>query len=237
MTQTRSKGPNGLPEVALARVVDNQYNPRDFDSQAERRALDQLIASIRSVGLLNPPVLYQIKDSRYLAPISGHRRIHAMRQLGFEATRYIPTSWLGLPAAMTDKEALRYILADQDVTKPYRPLAKMRVAWEADALDLELEAFDTPFWRQRRYVVEHAPGWLKDAILQKQIGIADSFEILRFALEHMRDETWIALIAKARMERRIADRDELRRVMKQAKADPVFAAALRDRLALREAAG
>jgi ParB-like chromosome segregation protein Spo0J len=71
------------PPVELTRLAIDAINPRDERYRiTTARALDPLIASIRRVGLLVPPLVRP--EDEGLAVVSGFRRIEACRRLGWE---------------------------------------------------------------------------------------------------------------------------------------------------------
>lgn len=65
-----------LKEVPLAQIVVNPYQPRhDFKSEE----LDELAQSIKTVGLLHPPLVRPLPQSECYEIISGERRYRAAK--------------------------------------------------------------------------------------------------------------------------------------------------------------
>lgn len=68
-----------LEEIELSWLKDNPYQPRQ---KMDETALVELMDSIRSVGLLQPPLVARQEDS--FSIIAGHRRVEACRRLGLQ---------------------------------------------------------------------------------------------------------------------------------------------------------
>lgn len=64
--------------LEIEQILANRYQPRQAWEEEE---LDSLAASIRSVGLIHPPIVRPIGDGRYEL-IAGERRLRACRRLG-----------------------------------------------------------------------------------------------------------------------------------------------------------
>ncbi len=71
---------SGVREVALALIVPNPRQPRRHFSPSE---LEDLIASIKEHGLLQPLVVTELPDGRYEL-IAGERRLRASTMLGLK---------------------------------------------------------------------------------------------------------------------------------------------------------
>lgn len=69
-----------LREVPIENIIANPYQPRQALEEDE---LDSLAASIRSVGLIHPPIVRQTGDERYEL-IAGERRFRACVRLGMQ---------------------------------------------------------------------------------------------------------------------------------------------------------
>ena len=73
-------GERGLREVPLAVIVPNPHQPRlAFDPTA----LDELAASMREHGVLQPPVVMQLPNGDYQL-IAGERRVRAAKLAGLD---------------------------------------------------------------------------------------------------------------------------------------------------------
>lgn len=65
-------------EVELESLVQNAYQPRE---SMDEEALEELSASINSLGLLHPPLVALEKEGTYRI-LTGHRRVAACARLG-----------------------------------------------------------------------------------------------------------------------------------------------------------
>jgi ParB/RepB/Spo0J family partition protein len=90
---------DNFPSPAQRSVRLNEISFVDFLSDAD----EQLIESVRLLGVLQPVILQEQADGRYF-PVAGRRRINAARQAGLEfvpALIYPSTMQLPLRSAMT----------------------------------------------------------------------------------------------------------------------------------------
>lgn len=69
-----------LQKVDLSLVLSNPHQPRKVFRKEE---LEELAASIRSLGLLQPPVVRQQKGTSFYEIVSGERRTAAVKLLGW----------------------------------------------------------------------------------------------------------------------------------------------------------
>src|SRR5215831_17585604 len=100
-----------LEEVAIGAITPNPRQPRQtFDETA----LDELAASIREVGLLQPVVVRQVMPGRYEL-IMGERRWRACQRAGLE---HIPAIVRGT----TDEDLLREALMENLHREQLNPL-------------------------------------------------------------------------------------------------------------------
>lgn len=191
-----------LVRIKLLKILENPYNPRDFEEPRERRALNKLISSIQQVGLLTPLTVHVLKDGNgYYGLIAGHRRRRALLELGWEwAWCYV------LDKPMTFKEALPLILHDQDFTRPYTAQQKVAVALRGDTCGLQSAA-----WKMREYLAKHSPDWLKELVLQRKIGVSEAYEALRYCKGN---EDVLRMLVEARIRGVFPRRHEMREWMK-----------------------
>ena len=84
-----TSGSSSLNEILLSKIEPNPNQPRTvFDEET----LDELAASIRSFGLIQPITLKEISDDRYMI-ICGERRYRAALMVGLECIpAYIKTA-------------------------------------------------------------------------------------------------------------------------------------------------
>lgn len=68
-------------EIEIGQIVVNPYQPRKQFSQDE---LEELAASLRSVGLIHPPVVRPAQEENKYEIISGERRFRAAQLAGFQ---------------------------------------------------------------------------------------------------------------------------------------------------------
>ncbi len=68
-----------MPDIALTKIISNSLNPR---LQLEESALEELIASIREVGVLEPIVVRPFKNSYQI--VVGERRYRAAMKAGLQ---------------------------------------------------------------------------------------------------------------------------------------------------------
>ena len=77
-------------EVAISAISPNPRQPRTHFDQI---ALDELIASIKEIGILQPPVVRQTKPGKYEL-IMGERRFRAAKAAGLTTIPAIKRSRL-----------------------------------------------------------------------------------------------------------------------------------------------
>lgn len=78
---TQETAPTSISEVEMELIHANPAQPRhDFDEQA----LDDLAASIKSIGIIQPITLRQEEDGSYMI-IAGERRFRAAQRAGLES--------------------------------------------------------------------------------------------------------------------------------------------------------
>lgn len=79
--EVRTQGSSNLSEIPLAQIEPNPNQPRrEFDEQA----LQELAASIREIGIIQPVTLRQVAPDRYQI-IAGERRWRASQLAGLTA--------------------------------------------------------------------------------------------------------------------------------------------------------
>ena len=111
-TETEKVDPAEIKEIALGDIIPNQFQPRrEFDQEA----LDDLTASIKAQGVLQP-VLVRPKDGgKGYELIAGERRFRASKQAG-KAT--IPA----LVREMTDQQSLAIALIENLQREDLNPI-------------------------------------------------------------------------------------------------------------------
>lgn len=98
-------------EVDINLVIPNSKQPRTYFDETE---LQELAASIKEVGVLQPPVVREISDGRYEL-IMGERRLRAAKLAGLKT---IPV----ILRASTDNEMLREALLENIHRSQLNPL-------------------------------------------------------------------------------------------------------------------
>ena len=89
MDDLKTNGSSSINEIELSKIQPNPDQPR---SVFEQEALEELAASIRSMGVIQPITLKEIGDEQYLI-ISGERRYRAAQMAGLERIpAYIKTA-------------------------------------------------------------------------------------------------------------------------------------------------
>ena len=89
MDDLKTSGSSSINEIELSKIQPNPEQPR---SVFEQEALEELAASIRSMGVIQPITLKEIGDEQYLI-ISGERRYRAALMAGLERIpAYIKTA-------------------------------------------------------------------------------------------------------------------------------------------------
>lgn len=183
-----------MKTIALNRVIENGMNPRDFDETAQRRELTKLILSIQEHGLLIPPILYRKKSSKLYAPIDGHRRIRACRELGWQEIPYISSAERGLPDAMTDSEALKYILIAQGMSKPHK--AKDTLVLIGRAVDQNADGDLPEYIKDKALVYKLSPEWIQKLLRSKKpkphsIGWTIMYDIYKWTTNEKEVSQWV----------------------------------------------
>ncbi len=79
-TETGVPGLSSVTEISLDKIVPNPFQPRTAFNQ---EALEELAASIRSLGIIQPVTLRQGADGKYQI-ISGERRFRAAKLAGLK---------------------------------------------------------------------------------------------------------------------------------------------------------
>lgn len=80
MNDLRTGGSSSISEIELSKIQPNPEQPR---SVFEQETLEELAASIRAIGIIQPITLKEIGDERYMI-ISGERRYRASLLAGLE---------------------------------------------------------------------------------------------------------------------------------------------------------
>lgn len=78
---TQPLHPSELREIDIDKITINPFQPRRLFSQAE---LEELAASILSVGLIQPPVVRPIENGNKYELVSGERRLRASQLAGLK---------------------------------------------------------------------------------------------------------------------------------------------------------
>ena len=77
-TEVKTQGSSNLNEIAISQIEPNPNQPRrEFDEES----LQELAASIREIGIIQPVTLRQVADNRYQI-IAGERRWRASQLAG-----------------------------------------------------------------------------------------------------------------------------------------------------------
>ncbi len=88
-------------EIPLAQIVPNKNQPR---KEFEEKKLNELVASIRAVGILQPVVVRKIDENSYEL-IAGERRFRAANEIGLPAVPAVVRS-------AVDQNSLEQALAE-----------------------------------------------------------------------------------------------------------------------------
>ncbi|MDR2041916.1 MAG: ParB/RepB/Spo0J family partition protein [Tannerella sp.] len=87
--EPKTGGSSSISEIELSKIEPNPDQPRSF---FENEALDELAASIRTYGIIQPITLKEIAQDRYLI-IAGERRYRAALKAGLQQVpAYIKTA-------------------------------------------------------------------------------------------------------------------------------------------------
>lgn len=88
--------PESLKHVLVSQIVVNPFQPRRTFAQAE---LEELAHSIKSVGLIHPPVVRKTDDENRYELLSGERRFRACQLAGIESIPVVIRSATELESA------------------------------------------------------------------------------------------------------------------------------------------
>ena len=89
MDDLKTGGSSSINEIELSKIQPNPEQPR---SVFEQEALDELAASIRTLGVIQPITLKEIESDKYMI-ISGERRYRASLAAGLTSIpAYIRTA-------------------------------------------------------------------------------------------------------------------------------------------------
>ena len=208
-----------LKKIKLINILENPYNPRDFEERNERLALNRLVESIREHGMITPLTVHVLKDGNgFYGMIAGHRRRRALLELGQN------TAICNVLPPMTFREALPLILEDQEFTKPYTAYHKIKLALRGDPDIVP----NTKAWRDRVYLTEKTPKWMERLILEKQLKWTTAYEIVRFAerVPEENQEQVMRTLVNAMVEGRVRRHHDLREIMRMCKDNPLDVIAL-----------
>lgn len=117
-------GAQGLLEISLQQLVPGRYQPR---TRMDESALQELAASIRQHGLMQPIVVRQLQDDRWEI-IAGERRFRAARLAGLARVPVVVR-------AVADQDALALALIENIQREDLNPLE------EAQAIRRLIEEF------------------------------------------------------------------------------------------------
>ena len=211
-----------MRKIELNRVIENIYNPRDYDQPAQRTRLNRLITSIQEIGLWVPPILYRKKGTNFFAPYDGHRRIRACRELGWAEIPFVWTKDMGHAGAMSDIEALTVLLGGQIENSPYSPSDKARTINKA--LVATMGKFQVPEpLNKLRETMDKSPGWLRALILDGEVVDTEGtvrkigWTLVRDIMRYTEDEEEIRGLAWDYLTGKIASQHHLNEVIAERK--------------------
>lgn len=101
-------------QLALDEILPNPWQPRERFDEAE---IDELAASIRSHGVIQPLVVRPVEEGYQL--VTGERRLRAARKVGLDAVPVVLKE-------MTDREALEVTLVENLQREDLSPLEEAR---------------------------------------------------------------------------------------------------------------
>ncbi len=138
---TDTTAPPPTWRIRLELIDPNPYQPR---SQLDEGALEELIASIRNNGLLQPITVRGVPGGRYHV-IAGHRRLEAYKRLLAEASGAAAERFRTIPAHekfdVTDEEMALFALVENLQRDELSPLdAALGLARFQEAHQLSTEA-------------------------------------------------------------------------------------------------
>jgi len=150
---TDTTAPPPTWRIRLELIDPNPYQPR---SEIDEGALEELIASIRNNGLLQPITVRGVPGGRYHV-IAGHRRLEAYKRLLAEASGAAAERFRTIPAhekfEVTDEEMALFALVENLQRDELSPLdAALGLARFQEAHQLSTEALSkrTGLGRPRR---------------------------------------------------------------------------------------
>ncbi len=108
-------------EVPLSLIEVNRFQPRRLFSNEE---LEELAQSIKSVGLIHPPVVRPIEGKESYELISGERRFRAMQLAGFSTIKVLVRSTSNATSAQAAliENIQRVDLNPIEIAKAFRAL-------------------------------------------------------------------------------------------------------------------
>lgn len=144
-TEAASVAPPDIQMIAVERLVPTKDNPRALRKD---KAFEELAASIRSVGVLQPLIARPLANSVLFDLRAGHRRLAAAKAAGL--TR-VPV----IVRAMDDKTAMEITTMENLHRENLTPLEEsrsiqnlLRVGWNHESIGERLGK--TPQWVARR---------------------------------------------------------------------------------------
>jgi len=102
----------GIKDVPIDMISDNPWQPR---ATSDEKAMEELVRSMETHGMLQPVVVYE-KEGRYVL-VAGHRRTEAARRLGWKNVKA-----LVLPETPTEAELAEKAIAENMARKNLSPL-------------------------------------------------------------------------------------------------------------------
>lgn len=145
-------------ELPLERIMLGKHQPRDRESLKAWGSLTKLKENIREVGLLQPILVEEKEDGRYLL-ISGERRLRACKQLGHKKIR----------AVLPSKRTLRIL------EKEERTLEELALFENLRRKKLTPIEEGKAFKKLQRLL----PGKTTQQVLAKRLDLDDSYISLR----------------------------------------------------------
>jgi ParB family chromosome partitioning protein len=124
MDEIKTSGTSSINEIALSKIQVNKDQPR---TSFDREALEELAASIKSLGVIQPITLREIDKDQYQI-ISGERRFRASKSAGLEtipayirkaSDEHVMEMALVENTQREDLNAIEIALAIQNLTELY----------------------------------------------------------------------------------------------------------------------
>lgn len=137
-----------LREIELGKLVPN---PQNFYPEPQGKELDELIASIRANGLLEPLTVVPAATEGKFRVISGHSRLTALHYAAEQDARFKLVPCRVLPSLTETQEMCAIIEANRQRVKSSALLAQ-----EAKQL--------TELYRKRKEAGEELPGRIRDRV-------------------------------------------------------------------------